>query len=182
MKKLKLVLYALLPSILCVGCSVEPVRAERLPSLDKIDHTDLKHLQIDSALSIFGIPDSRDYVDKNKKQEALVYLNEENPRSTKLALIFDSSTKALVQANWFVNEQEPESVLSKVLKRYPKENFNFKQPTVIQQGLFGQPLNQYQSTSGVLQIFVATDSNRVSALRWTTGESLPSERRKPTSH
>jgi hypothetical protein len=169
-------------TILCFNlssCSTALVSNQEHLSLNKIDLVDLEVVNSENAASFFGKPDLQDFIGKNQQQEAMVYLKDNSPR---LTLVFDTKTKQLLSANWFVGQNDQESQLKKIQERYPHANFDLNNPKIIKSGVYGVASNQYKSTNSPLKIFVDTDSKQVSALSWVIREDTTQEKRLPTSH
>ena len=135
-------------------------------TLDKMDGINLREVNVGNVVSYFGEPHIKGLVPNNSKQELYVYLNDENPQSTRLAMTFDAKTKKLVLAKWFVLEKETESDFSSVQSRYAKDKLDLKKPLSIKDEIFGFPANLYRSPVSPLQVAVHKGSKKVGALAW----------------
>jgi hypothetical protein len=155
-------------------------RSAATSTLDKLDQVNLAQLDPQKAISFFGKPDIHEIVGQETSQEALVYLNTQDPRSPLLSLIFDSKTKKLVSANWFSTNKDTGLNFSKIQKRYPNEVF--EKPSAIKDGAYGAKLSRYKSSTGPLRVFLRDESDEVSALSWVLVEDTNQSKRRPTSH
>lgn len=148
-------------------------------NLSQVEKIDFANLSIENAVQKIGTPTLKDFIDSNKSEEGWIYLDGQ-PATTRLSLVFNTSSGKLVSAHWFLNENDPEARLSALLERFPGAAIDLHAP-IKKDGPDG-PTLFYSSKNSPLRVAVDQKSNLVSSISWRLAPSAIPDKRRPTSH
>ncbi len=119
---MKLLLVVVIGLVLTT-CVTQQKSARQHLELLAVEKIQLESFSPDAATMQLGKPDKIIPLPDAPAEDAWLYF-EPGQRSTKLSLIFDRKSGALVRKTWFVGENEPEINLPIAKDRFPDSHFN----------------------------------------------------------
>jgi len=156
--------------LISISCSHLPTNQHNI-NLSAVENLKIDETTMVQTEEIFGKPDISESLENGKV--AWLYLEGKIP-STRLSLVFKN--QKLLASNWFIDEGEKESDLSKIQDRYPSARFVKSEPEWTNSHAAPNYVI-YSDAKLKLEVILQKSSNKVSAIGW--GSEDDQESRKP---